>query len=764
MTLSLLDIDYEGTEKVRLRLVGRDPKGNLTLVTDEKFLPYFYTDTKKSDLEKITIQGKGAEKIETVKMLEGLKELTVNKVFLSHPKFVPLWRERVGKKWEADIPFVRRYMMDKGLLPLEGFKSKGGISKSKGAIINPKIMAFDIETFSESGLSRPNKDPVTMISLYGRGLSKVITWKGKSSKTVDVFENEKEMLEAFADEVERYDPDIIVGYNSDMFDFHYLDARCKKLKVTLGLGFERERVKFVKRGAGNAAKIFGRIHLDLYKFVRNILSPTLKSETLKLDDIAKELIGEGKNDIDWDEATILWKEGKVKKITDYCLQDGKVTYELAKKIVPMIIEISRITRIPPFDVARMRTGQIVEYYLIAKSGEKRLVPNRPERGELSNRRGDRVAGAFVVEPKKGLHENIAVADFRSLYPSIIVSHNISPETVDCKCCKKKKLETGNWFCGKTKGFIPEALEDVLNKRIKLKKELKTLEKGSPDYIMHDAKQKALKLIINSMYGYLGFPGGRWYSYEAASAVTSLGRKYIKETINLAKENGFVVLYGDTDSVFLKSVHEEKNFEKKVKDFIKRVNENLPDSMELELEDIFKRGVFVTKKRYALMDFDGKLVVKGLERVRRDWAPIAKDTQEAVLREVLTSGDVKKAVEIVRKKVLELKRGVDLKEVTIMSQLTRDVDNYKQIGPHVAAAKKMIARGQKVRAGTLIEYVVTKGSGSISERSEPVEFAKNYDANYYINNQVMPACLRVLEAFGYDEGKILKKQVKLDGWF
>ncbi len=756
----LLDIDYRGDERVFLRLVGRE-KGRLVLVEDKKFLPYFYVEAPKEELERAEIGGKGPERLERVELLLGKEKLEVVKLFLRHPREVPVWREELPyRKWETSIPFVRRYMIDKKLLPLSAFQADGGVKRVEGSMENPRILAFDIETHAPMGMPRKKKDPAIMVSLFGEGLEKVLTWRGDNSPGVDVHEDEKAMLEAFVEEVERFDPDILTGYNTDNFDLPYLRARCEENGVKLGLGFQGEEVSFVRRGAGSAAKVFGRVHVDLYPFVRNILSRSLMSETLDLDAVANELVGEGKREIDWEKVQEMWEKGESGEMAEYCLQDGKVTFLLAKKLVPMILEISRATGTPAFDVARMSTSQIVEYFLISKAHGERLVPQRPAYHQRSSRRRAKFEGAFVVEPKRGLHENIALADFRSLYPSIIVSHNISPETLDCDCCGER-LETGHWFCEKRKGFIPSALKELLEKRIELKKRLKGMEKNSSSYRLADAKQKALKLIINSMYGYLGFSGARWYSFEAARATTALGRRYIKETIEKARKRGFSVIYGDTDSVFLTA--EGGDFKKKVKAFVEEINDGLPGAMELELDGIYKRGVFVTKKRYALLDFENRLVVKGLERVRRDWAPVAKETQEKVLRSVLESGDVEEAVEMARKKVEEIKEGIPIEKVTILSQLTRNIEDYKQVGPHVAAAKKMRERGEKVRAGVLIPYVITPGRGSISERAEPAGDAKEYDPDYYINNQVMPAVLRVLEAFGYDKDKLLKGQSKLHGW-
>lgn len=203
-------------------------------------------------------------------------------------------------------------------------------------------------------------------------------------------------------------------------------------------------------------------------------------------------------------------------------------------------------------------------------------------------------------------------------------------------------------------------------------------------------------------------------------------------------------------------------------FISNVNENLPEGMELEFEGFFQRGFFVTKKRYALIQ-DGNIVVKGLELVRRDWAPVAKKTQEKVLRALLEEGSPKKAVKIVRNVIENIKKGkISLEDLVIHTQLTKNPDEYVQSAPHVMAAKKAIKKGRKVGPGTIIQYVVVKGREPISKRAVPLEDAdiSQYDPSYYIDNQVLPAVSRIIEAIGYLKEDILhkEKQSSLDAFF
>jgi len=221
--------------------------------------------------------------------------------------------------------------------------------------------------------------------------------------------------------------------------------------------------------------------------------------------------------------------------------------------------------------------------------------------------------------------------------------------------------------------------------------------------------------------------------------------------------------------------EQKKLEKEIKihvdKFLKDINSELPESMELEYEGFYRRGFFVTKKRYAVIE-DGNIVAKGLELVRRDWAPIAKNTQQAILMAILKDGNVDKAIKIVEKVLKKVKTGkIEMKDLIIHTQITKKLSDYKQIGPHVVAAQKLEAKGLKIDKGTIIQYVVVKGKGAISQRAVPFEDSKNYnyDTNYYINNQIIPAVSRIMKSLGYNKEQLTElgekeKQKSLDAFF
>ena len=194
---------------------------------------------------------------------------------------------------------------------------------------------------------------------------------------------------------------------------------------------------------------------------------------------------------------------------------------------------------------------------------------------------------------------------------------------------------------------------------------------------------------------------------------------------------------------------EAEIKEQAQKFLKYLNSTLPESMELEYEGFYRRGFFVSKKRYAVIE-DGEIIAKGLELVRRDWAPIVKQTQEAVLMAILKEGDSNKAISEVKKVMKKLRNGdVDKKDLIIHTQITKPLNQYKQVGPHVIAAQKIEEHGIKVTRGTIIQYIIAKGKGSISQRAVPYEYSEgyDYDKDYYINNQLIPAVERIMYSFG-----------------
>lgn len=216
---------------------------------------------------------------------------------------------------------------------------------------------------------------------------------------------------------------------------------------------------------------------------------------------------------------------------------------------------------------------------------------------------------------------------------------------------------------------------------------------------------------------------------------------------------------------------EKEIKKQAEKFLEYLNSNLPESMELEYEGFYRRGFFVSKKRYAVIE-DGEIIAKGLELVRRDWAPIVKNTQKNVLMAILKEGNTDKAIKEVKKVLKEIKSGkTPMKDLIIHTQITKKLSDYKQVGPHVIAAQRIEEHGVKVSKGTIIQYVIIKGKGPISQKAYPYEYCEGleYDRDYYINNQLIPAVGRIMTSLGYSNQDLKdlatgEKQQSLDAFF
>ena len=733
--------DYIGRDHAIIRLFSKNKEKHTEY--DEDFLPYIYgIGATCQDLSKV----QGIKECQPVKKTYKGGEVDAVKIIFHFPKDVPLFREELRsycKIYEHDIPFARRYLIDNDVYPMTG---EGELT----------VLACDIETYTETHPDS-KKDPIIMISLAANEKSVVLTYKESKKDFVEVLKNEKEMIERFFQILQEITPDVIVSYNGDNFDFPYILERVRVLKIDNPLEF-----RVLGRGATKKVRIPGYAHIDLFPIAKRLLN--LRNYTL--ESVYGELTGEKKSKIPGEKISVYWDEGgePLHSLIEYSREDAETTLLIAEKFLPLQYALSRLVGQTPFDISRASTSAMVDWLLLREAHKKgEIAPNQPEGKEYQRRTSQSYEGAYVLEPEKGIHENLVQLDFRSLYPSIIITHNIDPLTLDCDCCDNTS-PAGYTFCLNKKGFIPEILKTLLEERVKVKEKMKL-----SDDKMFYFQQWALKILANSFYGYMGYPRARWYSLECAESTTAWGRMYLKRIIDMAKKEDLEVIYGDTDSVFIKM--KDTNVDKALT-FLETVNTSLPETMELEFEGFYPRGLFVTKKKYALIDDKNTFITKGLEIVRRDWANIAKKTQQEVLEIILKEGDPEKAAEVIKEVTQKLKkREVDIEDLVIYTRLTMPLSQYKAVAPHVHIAKKMKERGEDVGVGSTIAYVVKEGKGLVRDRAVSYdEFVKRgvaYDADYYIENQLLPAVMRIMVAFGYSkDGLVYQKteQVSLEKWF
>jgi len=415
-----------------------------------------------------------------------------------------------------------------------------------------KFLSFDIEVDSPNGITQPDKDPIVIISFSSNhGLERTFSTKKSSSAFVRTVKDERELIKKFVETIKNENPDLILGYNSDNFAFPYIKGRADILGVSIKLGVDGSKVKFLNVPK-KAAMIKGRVHIDLYRVVRRHLQ--LNSHTLQ--NVYNNLFGDYIIDIPMDQIYTCWIDGdeKLESLFRYSLEDTIAITKIGERMLPMSIELARIVGQTLFEIVRRGTGTQVKWLLIRKAYDfGHVLPNEPGKFERN------VVGGYVEEPVQGLQKNICYFDFRSLYPSIIIAKNISPETF----CQDDGEETchiapefGYKFKKEPLGFIPTVTSQILNERIRIKSKMKESTDPMEKQILN-FRQEALKTLISTIYGLYNHPQYRWYCVEASEAITAWGKDFLLKTMEKAEKHGFKPVYADTDGFFV-TYKESKN--------------------------------------------------------------------------------------------------------------------------------------------------------------------------------------------------------------
>jgi len=407
----LLDIDYiTYEEKPVMRLFGKvkGEKSNDLIALDDSFIPYLYI-LPSGDIDKCIDDLKELEKngdleftkLEKVEKKDFQVPTEFVKISFTHPQEVPKYRDviwdldSVKQLREHDIPFYRRYLIDNALVPMAELELEGELIDSFETIDveddsleilkltkSPitantdfqqfRMMSFDLEVRNPHGMPNPDEDEIIMIGIDSNvGVRKVISTKGDEFENdpemyfIEKVDSEKEMIEAFIKTVKEANVDIIIGYNSDVFDFPYLRDRAKIWGIDLDLGVDGSNVKFIRRGYNNAATFKGLLHVDLYLVMRRYMS----LDRYTLERVYFEFFGEEKIDVPGDRIYEFWDNGgrELKNLFKYSLDDVVSTLKIAQETLPLNLELTRIVGQPFVDVTRMATGQQAEWYLVRKA-------------------------------------------------------------------------------------------------------------------------------------------------------------------------------------------------------------------------------------------------------------------------------------------------------------------------------------------------------------------------------------------------------------
>lgn len=804
---AVLDVDYINLgENSTIRMTVKSADGTVLELLDREYKPYFYfVPIGKTDISGSFYQD-GDKIVKPVKIEKDPKALLGKKmesvrVYVNNASHVPKLSEamrHLGDAYENDIPFAKRYVVDKSITPLALHKIKateenGRLFLSSMEPANSKepiqlsVMCFDIEVYSPSGgMPKAAKDPIIMISYVFKGKEKksgVITFKKIDLPFVESMADEKLMIKRFMELLRELQPDIVTGYNSSGFDVKYFIERCNALNMKFSMSRFEGETKIERHGIVDRVKVAGRVHVDMYTVIKFISIVGASESILKLNsktlkNVYESISGEGNKKVMVDKPNIwkMWDGGKeeLEALATYNLDDSFALEKVYETFIPIMLELARLTYDPLTDVCVSTTGQLVEFMMMHSSfhnGE--LIPNKPDEGESRDRARNPIEGAYVKTPEPGVYNNLVMFDFRGLYPSIIISYNIDPSTVTKEAKDSFESPDGTRFTKDRKGIMPVLLKMMMDQRTEVKKAYKK----DPSNIFLGSRSMALKIISNSFYGYLGYARSRWYSRPCAASVTAFGRQYINDVMNKADATGMKVIYGDTDSLVMTT---EGKTKEEALAFMKAYNATLPSPMELELEDFYSRGVFVgkktasgedaagAKKKYALLSDSGRIKIRGFELVRRDWSRIARDTQRMVLETILKDGDPKKASDIVKEAIRKLRAGeVPLTDVVVTTQLRKGIEGYEVKSPEVSAAKKAVQSGFKTKEdveNNTIGYIITKHGSTISDKAELEGMAKDYDPEYYINHQVLPSTMKILKELGFSEEELkgLGTQKKLGG--
>ena len=583
-------------------------------------------------------------------------------------------------------------------------------------------------------------------------------------------DNEKGMIEDVFNLIKDYP--LLITYNGDGFDLPYLYNRAERLGID-----KNTNPLYMMR---DSATLKEGVHLDLYRTLSNrafqIYAFGQKYTDFSLNSVSKGLLNEQKLDygVEIDKMT-LYQIGK------YCQNDAYLTYKLTSfnddLLMNLLVVISRIGRMPIDDISRMGVSQWIRsllYYEHRKNNM--LIPRREEIDKRSTGvtndaviKDKKYRGGLVVEPKEGIHFDVTVMDFASLYPSIIKVKNLSYETVRCSHteCKKNMIpQTNHWVCTKKNGLTSVLIGSLRDLRVNYYKTMsKNQNLTNEERQLYTVVAAALKVILNASYGVMGAQIFPLYFLPAAEATTATGRHIILDTIEKCRELNVDVLYGDTDSIFVKNPTEQQ-----MQTIINQAKNN--HGVELEVEKEYRYVVLSDrKKNYLGVTKNGKVDVKGLTGKKSHTPAFIKSLFYDILdilAEVKTNDEFKNAKSKISSKIAECSRKIQAKEIPLSElafnvMLSKSLNEYtKTIPQHIRAAKQLESV-REIKKGDRISYVKIINKPGV----RPVEMAKQSEIDSSKYMEFMQSTLdQITSSMNMDFDTIIGKprQTGLDQFF
>jgi DNA polymerase-2 len=749
---------------------GRLEGGDTFMVRDDRQRPHFYI--LAADAERARAL-RAPQPTPTGK--HSFAGAEVCRLEVEIPQDVPGLRDRLHAAdidtFEADVRFAMRYLIDRGIkggCEIDGAWVPGnGVARVYSnpmlrpcpVVVEPRVLSFDIETEGKD-------ERLLAISMYAPGIDEVLivdntdrAMPEHATRCAD----ERAALDTFCARVMQFDPDVLTGWNVIDFDLAVLQRIAARLNHPFLLGREpgaiRLRAPTGYFGSGQAF-IPGRLALDGIDLLRGAF---VRMDEYSLDAVAREVLGEGKavaGDVRDRISEILHNyRHDLAAFALYARTDARLAFDIVARLnlVQLSFARSRLTGMTPDRVA----ASIASFDFLYLTELQRWDIVAPSVRDGTARNDAAQQGGHVLEPAAGLHRNVWVFDFKSLYPSIIRTFNIDPLSyVEQPSPEADLIRTaGGAAFDRAAAILPSMLDELFPRREAAKK--------AGDGVASNA----IKILMNSFYGVLGTPACRFYNPALANAITGTGRELLLWSKAWFEAAGFMVLYGDTDSLFvLARADDPRQAADRGRELAAQLTRELcrhiaerwrvASRMELEFEKLYlklflpraRHSTRGASKRYAglLGGADGDTVeFVGMEVVRRDWTALAKQVQRELYQRLFTDQSVDAYLADVVRKV----RNGDLDGALVYRKnLRKDADEYTATTPpHVAAARK-----STLPPGRQISYVMTMAG------AEPLDNLRHpLDREHYVLKQVKPVAEPVLETLGLDFERVIGDRRQID---
>jgi len=735
---------------VAVELFGKTRDKRSIVILDRTLRPYFFITEAGAGVRKALSADPDVVSVEDKRLFLKGRERDVIKVTIKYPWTVPSYRNKWKNDYEilaADIPFHHRYLYDNDMgacISVTGNEVKNDYATDVAVElvsfenIDPfdpglRILSFDIEN------SIANDTIYTICSVIGED--------GKIRECGPIHGNEKDIIERFTDLILKEDPDVISGYNIDNYDIKKIMERAQKNKVQeLKWGRDRGNPKVVSE---KFWRLKGRLVVDAWWAVKRELRP--KQETLNA--VSMQLLGEQKMDVDPKMMDAEWQRDP-EKVMRYSTKDAELSLRILNNVgtIRKGMDLAAVSKLPLEDVLTSGSSQLIDSILIRKAD--RMGVGVPLTGDFS--RSEQIEGGYVHTLAPGLYHWVCVLDFKSMYPSLIISKNICFTTIS----KDGEIESpeGTRFMSKERkeGILPGILDGLLKERDSIKKRMRTATAEERHYL--DGLQNAVKILMNSFYGVFASSFYRFTDKHIGGSITAFARGTVKGIISELEKEGVRVIYSDTDSVFIQSPHNDLdgtlNFGNAM---AKRYSaEGRQLEFEKVMEPLFSHG---KKKRYVgkVLWPKEELLIRGYEVRRTD----SFDLQSRVLTELfekILEEKNEEAVALVKKAVQDTMNGkVDVSDLVI-SRTCKDPRSYEnpERMANVQAALKLKERGYEFTPGMKVSWIVTD-SNVTPQTVEPyvsgAEFKGRPDHRYYAERLANMAS-RVTEVFGWDEKALM----------